>query len=94
VRFARQTVMWRRAERIIMKHAKTIALAVIGVILALLGGLWLLQGLGLVTIAPIACVAECEPLEGPSPTWAAIGLVVFAAGLLTLFFTFQRRAPK
>lgn len=73
---------------------KTIALAVTGVILALLGGLWLVQGLGLVTIEPIACVGACEPLEGPSPTWAVIGAVVLAAGLLALFFAFRRRAPK
>jgi hypothetical protein len=44
---------------------KTIALAIAGVILALLGGLWLVQGLGLVTIEPIACVGACEPLAGP-----------------------------
>lgn len=59
---------------------KTILILVLGLIGVLLGGLWLLQGLGLVTIAPILCVAECEPLEGPAPLWAAVGLVVFAAG--------------
>lgn len=73
---------------------KTIALAVAGLILAARGGLWLLQGLGVVTVAPIACVAECEPLEGPSPMWATIGAVVLASGLLALFFAFRRRAPK
>jgi hypothetical protein len=73
---------------------KIIALAIVGVILALLGGLWLLQGLGLVTIEPIACVGACEALEGPSPTWAAIGAVVLAAGLLALFAAFRRRTPK
>jgi hypothetical protein len=73
---------------------KTIAFAIAGVILALLGGLWLLQGLGLVNIEPVACVGACEPLEGPSPTWAVIGAVVLAAGLLALFLAFRRRAPK
>ena len=73
---------------------KKIALAAAGVILALLGGLWLVQGLGLVSIEPVACVGACEPLEGPSPVWAAIGLVVFAAGCAALFLAFRRRAPK
>jgi hypothetical protein len=73
---------------------KKIALTVIGVILVLLGGLWLVQGLGLVTIEPIACVAGCEPLEGPSPMWAAIGFAVLAAGLGAIYLAFRRRAPK
>jgi hypothetical protein len=71
---------------------KTIILAVPGVICVALGGLWLLQGLGGVVIPPILCVAECEPLEGPSTTWAVIGAVVLAAGALALYFAFRRRA--
>ena len=71
-----------------------IALAVLGVILALLGGLWLLQGLGLVTIEPVACVTACEPLEGPSTTWTIIGALILAAGLAAFFFAFRRRKPK
>ena len=73
---------------------KKIVIAALGLVLALLGGLWLVQGLGLVTIEPIACVGACEPLEGPSPTWAAIGLVVFAAGCAALFFALRRRTQK
>ena len=73
---------------------KTLALAAAGVILALLGGLWLLQGLGVVIIEPIACVGACEPLDGPSPTWAIIGGFVLAAGLFALVLAFRRRAPK
>jgi hypothetical protein len=73
---------------------KKIALAVAGVILVALGGLWLLQGLGLVNIEPIACVAACETLEGPSLTWAVIGAVVLGTGLLALFLALRRRAPK
>lgn len=72
---------------------KTIAL-ILGVVGALLGGLWLLQGLGLVHLKPIACVAECEALEGPSPRWAMIGFVVFAAGVLAIFHGLKRRAPR
>jgi hypothetical protein len=70
---------------------KIIAL-ILGVLGALLGGLWLLQGLGLVQIEPIACVADCEALEGPSPTWAAIGGAVLLASALAIFYGLKRRA--
>lgn len=63
----------------------------LGVIGLLLGGLWLLQGLGIATIPPILCVAECEALEGPSPAWAAIGLAVAVAGALAIYYALQRR---
>ena len=67
---------------------------ILGVISALLGGLWLLQGLGVVRIAPVLCVAECAPLEGPSAQWAVIGAIVLAAGLLAVFYALRRRAPR
>ncbi len=51
-----------------------------GVVAALLGGLWLLQGLGLVHVRPILCFADCAPVQGPSPTWAVIGAIALAAG--------------
>jgi hypothetical protein len=72
---------------------KTIALAGAGVILVLLGGLWLLQGLGAVTVPPLLCLADCEPLEGPSPTWAVIGFLALAAGVFALVRAFRRRKP-
>ncbi|RYE40205.1 MAG: hypothetical protein EOP24_41705 [Hyphomicrobiales bacterium] len=52
--------------------------AVLGVIAVLLGGLWFLQGTGLVTIGPILCIAECEALEGPSLLWAVLGFLPLA----------------
>ena len=64
---------------------------VLGIVGVLLGGLWLVQGLGLVTIEPIACVAECDGLEGPSPLWAGIGTVVFVAGALAIRWGLRRR---
>jgi hypothetical protein len=73
---------------------KKILLIIAGLIGVGLGGLWLVQGLGLVTIAPILCVADCQPLEGPSPTWAVIGFVVLAAGAFALFQALKRRAPR
>jgi hypothetical protein len=76
-------------------HAlKKIALILLGLIGVLLGGLWALQGLGLLHLEPIACVAECEPLEGSSPMWAAIGIAVFALGAFSLFQAFRRGSPR
>lgn len=68
-----------------------IAIIVVGAIALLLGGLWLVQGLGIVTIQPILCVAECEALEGPSTPWAVTGLVVAAAGAAAIFFGLRWR---
>jgi hypothetical protein len=48
--------------------------------------------LGLVQIEPIACVADCEALEGPSTTWAAIGGAVLLASALAIFYGLKRRA--
>ena len=65
--------------------------AAFGVVALLLGGLWLVQGTGLVTIEPIACVADCETLEGPSLQWAITGALTFAAGAALLWFSLFRR---
>ena len=63
-----------------------------GVIGILLGGLWLLQGLGIVQIRPILCFVDCAPVQGPSLTWASIGFVVVTAGVIATFFSLRRRA--
>lgn len=68
-----------------------LVLSVIGV---LLGGLWLLQGLGLVRIKPILCFANCTPLEGPAPAWAVIGAVLIAAGAFGLVRALRRSTPQ
>lgn len=54
---------------------------IIGAILILLGGIWLLQGTGLVVVEPIACLAECETLEGLALVWALAGAAALIAGL-------------
>lgn len=64
---------------------------VFGVLFALLGGLWLLQGLGIVEIQPVLCVADCEPLQGPSRRWTFIGAFFFVAGIVTTVLWFRRR---
>lgn len=66
-------------------------IVIVGVILALLGGLWLVQGLGLVTIAPILCVADCEPVEGPSTRWAIAGAAALLVGLAAIWLPLRRR---
>lgn len=70
-----------------------IILRLSGLIAFLLGGLWLLQGLGLVHLKPILCVANCTPIEGASPVWAIVGLVVAATGAFVIVHSF-RRPPR
>jgi hypothetical protein len=68
---------------------RTIAV-VFGVIAILLGGLWLLQGLGAVKLAPILCFADCAPVQGPSPVWAVIGAFGVLIGGLCVFWSRKR----
>ena len=65
---------------------------IVSVIAVLLGGLWLLQGLGLVQIRPILCFADCEPVQGPSSMWAIVGLLVGTGGILGVRYSFKRHA--
>jgi hypothetical protein len=63
-----------------MGHRKAVVL-VLSVVGVLLGGLWLLQGLGVVQMDPILCFADCEPVQGPSTTWAVAGILAVTAGM-------------
>jgi hypothetical protein len=65
-----------------------------GLIAALLGGLWLLQGLGIVHLRPILCFADCVPVQGPSATWAVIGAVVLVAGGAVMLWSLRRRPVR
>ena len=65
---------------------------VFGVIAVLLGGLWLLQGLGLVQVRPILCFADCAPIQGPSVTWAVIGGITLAVGGGSILWS-RKRVP-
>lgn len=64
---------------------------VVGVISLLLGGLWLLQGLGVVHIRPILCFANCEPVQEASLTWAIVGFLFATAGGIAIFFSLKQR---
>ncbi len=64
---------------------------VFSVVSVLLGGLWLLQGLGLVHVRPILCFVDCEAVQGPSPRWAAAGFILVTLGALALYRRLVRR---
>jgi hypothetical protein len=64
----------------------------IGLVAALLGGLWLLQGIGVVHLRPILCFADCDPVQGLSTTWAVVGALMFIAGGAALFWSWKRRS--
>jgi hypothetical protein len=66
-------------------------IGVVGIVAVLLGGLWLLQGLGLVHVRPILCFADCAPIQGKSMTWAVIGFVVAALGVWATLHGFRQR---
>ena len=53
-----------------------------GMVFTLLGVLWSLQGADVIHLKPIACVANCEPLTGPSTTWLLTGLATVVIGLI------------
>ena len=63
---------------------------VIGAFIALLGLLWFLQGAAIIQMRPILCVADCEPIVGGSPSWAAAGAVAFIIGIGIAFFSARR----
>ena len=57
-------------------------LRVVGVVLVLIGGVWLIQGLGLVTTGSF--------MDGPG-VWAVIGGACMAGGLVALSRSRRRR---
>lgn len=67
---------------------------VVSAIAVLLGGLWLVQGLGLVEIRPILCFANCEPIQGPSLTWTIVGFLTMTGGALGLLRSLKRSARR
>jgi hypothetical protein len=70
---------------------RTIARVVLGVILMLLGLLWILQGADLIQIRPILCFADCQPLVGGSPLWLTIGVATLVIGLAITVLVRRRR---
>jgi hypothetical protein len=66
---------------------------IVGIAAVLLGGLWMLQGLGAVKMEPILCFADCAPVQEPSPKWAGIGAAVLAAGAFSIVYAVRLRKP-
>jgi hypothetical protein len=67
-----------------------IAGALIGAFIAVLGLLWFLQGAAIIQMRPVLCVANCEPIVGRSPFWAATGAVAFIIGSGIAIFSLRR----
>jgi hypothetical protein len=57
---------------------------IVGTLLTALGMLWSAQGVDLLQIKPILCVANCEPITGGSTLWVFIGIVTTVIGLALL----------
>jgi len=64
----------------------------VGAFIAALGLLWFLQGMAIIELRPILCVANCEPLVGGSPSWAVAGAIAFIIGVVVVFFSARRRS--
>jgi hypothetical protein len=62
----------------------------VGAFIAFLGLLWLLQGVAIIEMRPILCVANCEPVVGRSPFWAATGVIAFIIGVGIAYFSLRR----
>jgi hypothetical protein len=71
-------------------NGKQIAGALIGAFIAFLGLLWFLQGIGILQIRPILCVANCEEIVGGSPSWAVVGVTTFIIGIIILIMSVRR----
>ena len=67
---------------------------IVGMICVLLGGLWLLQGLGIAHVRPILCFADCVPIQGPSVTWAIVGFLVVSAGAISVIYALKHYSAR
>ena len=59
---------------------RRIALIIVGIVVALLGLLWMLHGAGIVHIRPILCVSNCKPVT-KSVSWLILGALVLIGGV-------------
>ena len=66
----------------------------VGVFITFLGLLWFLQGAAIIQMRPILCVANCEPIVGRSPFWAATGVIAFIIGIVVVLFSARRRGTE
>ena len=71
-------------------NTKATVLMILGVIVAPLGMLWLVQGLGIIQIDPILCVGDCEPIAGRSVQWTVIGAIALFMGSVSVWAGLRR----
>lgn len=71
-------------------NAKGVVGALLGAFIGFLGLLWFLQGTGILRMRPILCIANCEEVVGPSPTWAAAGAVALIIGAIVVAVSVRR----
>lgn len=64
---------------------KKLGIILVGIVLALLGLLWLLQGIGVIQMCPVLCFANCECITGGSPVWAMVGAAVLVIGSMLMY---------
>lgn len=60
---------------------KQLAGVLIGVLIALLGLLWFLQGAGVILLCPVLCITNCECVTGGSPFWVVAGAIAIMIGI-------------
>lgn len=75
-------VNWRTAARLVA-----------GALLVLLGLLWMLQGADVVSIRPVLCAGDCQPVTGGSTGWLIAGVITVPAGL-GVAGALPRRRPR
>ena len=60
---------------------KQLAASLVGVIVALLGLLWFLQGAGILRLCPVLCITDCGCVTSGSQFWEATGAIAFIIGI-------------
>ena len=81
----------QHVEVIVVRERVSLIAGLIG---ALLGGLWFLQGIGAVHVRPILCFADCDVIQDRSPLWTIVGLVVLTAAVIAIANSIKRRHPR
>lgn len=66
------------------RNTKATVLTILGALVALLGALWVVQGLGIIQMDAIFCVADCGPITGKSVQWTVSGVLALFAGIVTV----------
>ena len=71
-----------------------ITVLVFGILIAMLGALWFLQGSDMVHIKPILCFGDCEPVTGLSPQWQISGIIAIVIGVAMIWWSTRKGLRK